>query len=58
MIMVISTADCAILINDSTTIGFEHSIYEDGETREHDLLAFTLEEKQMICNKMDVTTPK
>ncbi|CAI9778406.1 unnamed protein product [Fraxinus pennsylvanica] len=53
-------ADCAVLIIDSTTGGFEAGISKDGQTREHALLAFTLGVKQMICccNKMDATTPK
>nr|GEX20557.1 elongation factor 1-alpha [Tanacetum cinerariifolium] len=53
-------ADCAVLIIDSTTGGFEADISKDGQTREYALLAFTLGVKQMICccNKMDDTTPK
>ncbi|GFY93350.1 GTP binding Elongation factor Tu family protein [Actinidia rufa] len=53
-------ADCAVLIIDSTTGGFEAGISKDGQTREHALLAFTLGVRQMICccNKMDATTPK
>ncbi|MBA0666305.1 hypothetical protein Goklo_002728, partial [Gossypium klotzschianum] len=43
------TADCAVLIIDSTTGGFEAGISKDGQTREHALLAFTLGVKQMIC---------
>uniref|UniRef100_A0A803LZ66 Tr-type G domain-containing protein n=2 Tax=Chenopodium quinoa TaxID=63459 RepID=A0A803LZ66_CHEQI len=60
MITGTSQADCAILIIDSTTGGFEAGISKDGQTREHALLAFTLGVKQMICccNKMDATTPK
>jgi translation elongation factor EF-1alpha len=42
-------ADCAVLIIDSTTGGFEAGISKDGQTREHALLAFTLGVKQMIC---------
>ncbi|KAL5054525.1 hypothetical protein RYX36_035207 [Vicia faba] len=59
MITGTSQADCAVLILDSTTGGFEAGISEDGQTREHALLAFTLGVKQMICccNKMDATTP-
>ncbi|KAF6150492.1 hypothetical protein GIB67_030293 [Kingdonia uniflora] len=55
-----SQADCAVLIIDSTTGGFEAGISKDGQTREHALLAFTLGVRQMICccNKMDATTPK
>ncbi|BBH04928.1 hypothetical protein Prudu_016187, partial [Prunus dulcis] len=44
-----SQADCAILIIDSTTGGFEAGISKDGQTREHALLAFTLGVRQMIC---------
>nr|GFA49928.1 elongation factor 1-alpha-like protein [Tanacetum cinerariifolium] len=53
-------ANCAVLIIDSTTGGFEAGISKDGQTREYALLAFTLGVKQMICccNKMDDTTPK
>ncbi|KAK1396370.1 Elongation factor 1-alpha [Heracleum sosnowskyi] len=60
MITGTSQADCAVLIIDSTTGGFEAGISKDGQTREHALLAFTLGVKQMICccNKMDATTPK
>ncbi|KAK1357455.1 hypothetical protein POM88_050711 [Heracleum sosnowskyi] len=57
MITGTSQADCAVLIIDSTTGGFEAGISKDGQTREH---AFTLGVKQMICccSKMDATTPK
>ncbi|XWS28431.1 hypothetical protein CRYUN_Cryun25bG0068300 [Craigia yunnanensis] len=60
MITGTSQADCAVLVIDSTTGGFEAGISKDGQTREHALLAFTLGVKQMICccNKMDATTPK
>ncbi|KAF2323374.1 hypothetical protein GH714_034931 [Hevea brasiliensis] len=60
MITGTSQADCALLIIDSTAGGFEAGISKDGQTREHALLAFTLDVKQMICccNKMDATTPK
>ncbi|CAL9127099.1 unnamed protein product, partial [Musa acuminata var. zebrina] len=60
MITGTSQTDCAVLIIDSTTGGFEAGISKDGQTREHALLAFTLGVKQMICccNKMDATTPK
>lgn len=55
MITGTSQADCAVLIIDSTTGGFEAGISKDGQTREHALLAFTLGVKQMICccNKVD-----
>ncbi|KAF3668459.1 Elongation factor 1-alpha [Capsicum annuum] len=42
MITGTSQADCAVLIIDSTTGGFEAGISKDGQTREHALLAFTL----------------
>ncbi|KAL5992338.1 Elongation factor 1-alpha [Asimina triloba] len=60
MITGTSQADCAVLIIDSTTGGFEAGISKDGQTREHTLLAFTFGVKQMICccNKMDAATPK
>ena len=40
MITGTSQADCAVLIIDSTTGGFEAGISKDGQTREHALLAF------------------
>ncbi|KAK8947182.1 Elongation factor 1-alpha [Platanthera zijinensis] len=49
MITGTSQADCAVLIIDSTTGGFEAGISKDGQTREHALLAFTFGVKQMIC---------
>ncbi|PPR95863.1 hypothetical protein GOBAR_AA24805 [Gossypium barbadense] len=49
MITGTSQADCAILIINSTTGGFEAGISKDGQTREHVFLAFTLGVKQMIC---------
>jgi elongation factor 1-alpha len=57
MITGTSQADCAVLIIDSTTGGFEAGISKDGQTREHALLAFTLGVKQMICccNKVYLT---
>ncbi|KAJ7975099.1 Elongation factor 1-alpha [Quillaja saponaria] len=62
MITGTSQADCAVLIIDSTTGGFEAGISKDGQTREHALLAFTLGVKQMILllqqGTMDATTPK
>ncbi|RWW35124.1 hypothetical protein GW17_00000091 [Ensete ventricosum] len=56
MITGTSQADCAVLIIDSTTGGFEAGISKDGQTREHALLAFTLGVKQMICccNKVNI----
>ena len=42
MIAGTSQADCAVLIIDSTTGGFEAGISKDGQTHEHALLAFTL----------------
>jgi elongation factor 1-alpha len=58
MITGTSQADCAVLIIDSTTGGFEAGISKDGQTREHALLAFTLGVKQMICccNKVCLCT--
>ena len=49
MITGTSQADCAVLIVDSTTGGFESGISKDGQIPEHALLAFTLGVKQMIC---------
>ncbi|XP_006307730.2 elongation factor 1-alpha 1 [Capsella rubella] len=59
MITGTSQADCAVLIIDSTTGGFEAGISKDGQTREHALLAFTLGVKQMICccNKVTKSFP-
>jgi elongation factor 1-alpha len=60
MITGTSQADCAVLVIDSTTGGFEAGISKDGQTREHALLAYTLGVKQMIVavNKMDDKTVK
>ncbi|KAI3943699.1 hypothetical protein MKW98_004204 [Papaver atlanticum] len=60
MITGTSHADCAVLIIDTTTGGFDAGISKDCQTCEHALIAFTLAVKQMICccNKMDATTPK
>ncbi|KAI3836126.1 hypothetical protein MKX03_028105 [Papaver bracteatum] len=41
MITGTSQADCAVLIIDSATGGFEAGILKDGQTREHAFLAFT-----------------
>ncbi|CAD6344057.1 unnamed protein product [Miscanthus lutarioriparius] len=59
MITGASQADCAILIVDSTTGGYEAGTSKDGQTYEHAFIAFTLGVKQMICccNKMDATAP-
>jgi len=58
MITGTSQADAGILVIDSTNGGFEAGISEQGQTREHALLAFTLGIKQVIIavNKMDDTT--
>nr|GAT54158.1 translation elongation factor [Mycena chlorophos] len=55
MITGTSQADCALLIVTASTGDFETSISEDGQTREHALLAFTLGVRQLIVavNKMD-----
>jgi elongation factor 1-alpha len=55
MITGTSQADCAILMIASPPGEFEAGYSEDGQTREHALLAFTLGVKQMIVcvNKMD-----
>jgi elongation factor 1-alpha len=55
MITGTSQADCAVLVIDSTTGGFEAGISKNGQTREHALLAYTLGVKQMIVamNKFD-----
>jgi len=60
MITGTSQADCAVLVIDSTSGGFEAGISKDGQTREHALLAYTLGVKQMIVavNKMDDKTVK
>merc|ERR1712100_403140 len=58
MITGTSQADVAILMIASPSGEFESGYSEDGQTREHALLAFTLGVKQMIvcCNKMDAKT--
>ncbi|KAF7295879.1 hypothetical protein HMN09_01131500 [Mycena chlorophos] len=55
MITGTSQADCALLIITASAGDFETSISEDGQTREHALLAFTLGVRQLIVavNKMD-----
>jgi elongation factor 1-alpha len=60
MITGTSQADAAVLVIDSTRGGFEGGISENGQTREHALLAFTLGIKQVICaiNKVDDETVK
>jgi elongation factor 1-alpha len=49
MITGTSIADCAVLILDSTTDGFEAGMSEHGQTREHLLLASVLGVRQLIC---------
>ena len=58
MITGTSQADAAILVIDSTAGGFEGGISENGQTREHALLAYTLGISQVIIalNKMDDNT--
>lgn len=59
MITGTSQADCAVLIVAAGTGEFEAGISNNGQTREHALLAFTLGVKQLIVgvNKMDSTEP-
>merc|ERR1712151_1180830 len=58
MITGTSQADCAILMIASPPGEFEAGYSEDGQTREHALLGYTLGVKQMIVciNKMDAKT--
>ncbi|CAH1798235.1 unnamed protein product, partial [Owenia fusiformis] len=59
MITGTSQADCAILTVSSSPDEFEAGISENGQTREHALLCYTLGVKQLIvcANKMDKTEP-
>ncbi|XP_068603115.1 elongation factor 1-alpha-like [Brachionichthys hirsutus] len=59
MITGTSQADCALLIVAAGVGEFEAGISQNGQTREHALLAFTLGVKQLIVgvNKMDSTGP-
>lgn len=60
MITGTSQADCALLVVSSAQGEFEAGISNEGQTREHALLAFTLGVKQMIVliNKMDQESVK
>ena len=49
MITGTSQADCAVLIIDSTTGGFEAGISKDGQTREHALLALFIHRILHFC---------
>ncbi|CAB9500339.1 Elongation factor 1-alpha (Fragment) [Seminavis robusta] len=55
MIIGTSMADMALLLVDASEEGNQAEFHQDGQTREHALLAYTLGVKQMIvaCNKMD-----
>ena len=59
MIRGTSQADCGVPIIASRTGEFEAGISRNGQTREHALLAYTLDIKQLIMavNKMDSTEP-
>ncbi|XDA86028.1 hypothetical protein R6Z07M_015760 [Ovis aries] len=59
MITGTSQAHCAVLIVAAGVGEFEAGISENGQTREHALLAYTLGVKQLIVgvNKMDSTEP-
>uniref|UniRef100_A0A8C5ZIW8 Elongation factor 1-alpha n=1 Tax=Marmota marmota marmota TaxID=9994 RepID=A0A8C5ZIW8_MARMA len=59
MITGTSQADCAVLIVAAGVGEFEAGISNNGQTREHALLAYTLGVKQLIvgANKMDSTEP-
>ncbi|CAD7677257.1 unnamed protein product [Nyctereutes procyonoides] len=59
MITGTSQADCAVLIVAADVGEFEAGISNNGQTREHALLAYTLGVKQVIVgvNKMDSTEP-
>lgn len=59
MITGTTQADCGVLVVAAGTGEFEAGISENGQTREHALLAFTLGVRQLIVavNKMDMTSP-
>ena len=60
MITGTSQADCALLVISAAQGEFEAGVSQEGQTREHALLAFTLGVKQMIVviNKMDTESVK
>lgn len=60
MITGTSQADCAILVIPAANGEFETAVSDNGQAKEHALLAYTLGVKQMIIavNKMDATKPE